>query len=230
MLRRFCFVGLVGVVLLCAVVPTEAVTRVAKKLNFLEIGAGYASPLGKYDHISIIDFADEMGVVRDLEANRVFDPSFSVGISVGQLRNRWLVSLGAIYTKINQLDSFLVSPSFYHEFAVGEMRVIPKFDQFDFRLNVNYMLGDITASDLSPYAGLGAAAGIVSRRIAGTETDYDVNTLLSANFGVEFKLWSSADKRKFVTLASVNSYDLLSSGYRPRNLNIGGAIKVYARP
>jgi len=223
MLRRFCFVGLVGVVFLWAVVPTEAVTRVAKKLNFLEIGAGYASPVGKYDNFNSFNFMNEAN------ADRVFDPSFSIGVSIGQLRNRWLVSLGAVYTKVNQLDTFVVGDYLYYFGPEGGL-VVPDFHQFDLRLNVNYQFTDLTSMNFAPYAGIGLAAGMISMTASGYASEYDINSLLSANFGVEFKLWSSADKRKFITLASVNSYDLLSSGYRPRNLNIGGAIKVYARP
>ena len=84
--------------------------------------------------------------------------------------------------------------------------------------------------NFTPYVGLVAAVGMIAQSAEGYETEYEVNSLLSANFGAEFKLWSSPDKRKFLTLASVNSFDLLSSGYRPRNLNIGGAIKFYGRP
>jgi len=229
MLRRFCFVSLLAALLLMAVIPTEAVTRVGKRFNVLEIGAGYASPAGKYDYIGSIDFIDDMGIVRNLNADQVYDPSFTLGISLGQLRNRWLVTVGAVYTKVNQLDTFKVGYNLWHFGPPGGI-VVPSFNQFDLRLNVNYQFTDLSTMNFAPYAGIGLAAGMISMTAPGYASEYDVNTLLSANFGVEFKLWSSADKRKFVTLASVNSYDLLSSGYRPRNLNIGGAIKVYGRP
>lgn len=229
MLRRFCFVGLVGIVLIVTSAPADAVTRVGRRFNVLEVGAGYASPVGKYDHISIIDFVDEMDMVKDLNADRVYDPSFSLGLSLGQLRNRWLVSVGAVYTKVNQLDTFVVGTNLWY-FGPEGSTVIPNFNQFDLRLNINYQFTDLTTMNFAPYAGLGLAAGLISRSASGYETEYEASTLLSANFGAEFKIWSSADHRKFVTLASVNSYDLLSSGYRPRNLNIGGAIKVYVRP
>jgi hypothetical protein len=229
MLRRFCFVGLVGAVLLCVVGPTEAVTRVGKKFSVLEIGAGYASPVGKYDDFGGESFVDENGIFHQLNADEVFNPSFSIAASLGQLRNRWLVSVGAVYTKVNQLDTIVVGGLGY-VFPDASAIVFSNFNQFDLRLNVNYQFLDISTNQFTPYAGVGLAAGMISETAPGYSTEYDVNTLLSANFGVEFKIWSSADKRKFVTLASVNGYDLLSSGYRPRNLNIGGAIKMYVRP
>ncbi len=229
MLRRFCVVGFAGALLLLAVAPIEAVTKVGRKYNVLEFGAGYASPVGEYDHISQIDFIDDVGIVRNLDADQVYDPSFSIGMSLGQLRNHWSVSVGAVYTRVNQLEAFEVGYNIWR-FGPEGGAVVPDFNQFDLRLNINYQFTDLTNMNFAPFAGLGLAAGLIAQSAPGYETEYEANTLLSANFGAEFKVWTSADKRKFLTLASVNSYDLLSSGYRPRNLNIGGAIKLYVRP
>ena len=53
---------------------------------------------------------------------------------------------------------------------------------------------------------------------------------VSVNFGADIKVWTAPSGRSYVALSSVNSWDLLASGQRPRYLNIGGAIKYYFRP
>ena len=229
MLRSLCAGCLVAALLIAAAEPTDAVTKVGRKYNVLEFGAGYASPVGKYDGFGGEIFMDEYDRFRELEADEVFDPSFSIAASLGQLRNRWHISVGAVYTKVNQLDTIVVGGMGYIFPDITAIE-FSDFHQFDLRLNVNYQFLDISVNPVTPYAGIGLAAGIIAETAPGYSTEYDANTLLSVNFGAEFKIWTSADSRNFVTLASVNSYDLLSSGYRPRNLNIGGAIKIYVRP
>lgn len=229
MLRRSNFVVLVVVLLLVVAASTEAVTRVSKRYNVLDFGAGYANPVGHYDNFGGESFVDLSGRYYRLDADQVFNSSYSIGVFFGQLRNRWMISLGGVYTKVNQRDTIFVGDVGY-VWPYSDAVVFSNFGQWDIRLNVNYQFMDISENQFTPYAGLGLAAGLISETAPGINANYDANTLLSANFGVEFKLWTSANKRSFVTLASVNSYDLLSSGYRPRNLNIGGAIKVYMRP
>ncbi|PWB75851.1 hypothetical protein C3F09_01695 [candidate division GN15 bacterium] len=229
MLRRFCSFGLAATLLLLSVASADAITRVGKKYNVLEFGAGYASPYGHYDNFGGEYFIDQYDRFHQLNADQVFKSSYSIGVFFGQLRNRWMVSVGGVYTKVNQLDTIVVG-NFGYVWPYAGAVVFSNFGQWDLRLDVNYQFMDISENQFTPYAGIGLAAGLISETAPGIDANYDANTLLSANFGVEFKLWTSADKRKFVTLASVNSYDLLSSGYRPRNLNIGGAIKVYMRP
>lgn len=229
MLRKFWLAGLFAVVCLVTVAPADAVTRVGRRLNVVEFGAGYASPVGKYDHLSDVDFIDEYDRFRQLDADEVFDPSFSIGAFGGQLRNHWLVTVGVAYTKVNQLDTIVVG-GFGYVFPYADAVVFSDFHQWDLRVNVNYQFADLTVDPITPYAGLGFAAGLIYESAPGISTTYDANTLFSINFGAEFKIWTAANQRQFVTLASVNSYDILSSGYRPRNLNIGGAIKIYMRP
>lgn len=229
MLRRLVSYGLTMASLMCLGASAEAVTKVGKRFNMFEVGGGRTTPIGSYDHIGIISFVDESGMTRNLDADQVFDPSYSIHAAFGQLRSRVAASVGIVYTKVNQLDTFLVSENLYY-FGPEGAPVTPKFEQVDLRLNCNYHLLDLSASNFSPYVGVGAAVGMISQSAPGYVTEYDLNTLVSVNFGAEFKVWSSVDKRTFLTLASVNSYDLLSSGYRPRFLNIGGAIRFYGRP
>ena len=229
MLRRFWLVTMAGVLLLLSVASADAVSRVGRRFNVFEFGAGYASPIGKYDNFGGESFIDEYDRFRQLDADHVFNSSYSIGAFGGQLRNRVFVSVGVAYTKVNQLDTIVVGGLGY-VFPYADAVVFSDFHQWDLRLNVNYQFADITIDPITPYVGLGFAAGLIYESAPGLSTTYDANTMFSLNFGAEFKVWTSDNNRQFVTLASVNSYDLLSSGYRPRNLNIGGAIKIYMRP
>ena len=229
MLRRLWLAGFVGVMCFVAVAPADAVTRVGRRLNVFEFGAGYANPVGKYDNFGGVEFMDEFDRFRRLDADRVFDPSYSISVAGGQLRNRCLFTVGVTYTKVNQLDTIEVGGLGY-VFPYADAVEFSDFHQWDLRLNFNFQFTDITVDPITPYVGFGLAAGLMYESAPGISTEYDANTMFSLNFGAEFKIWDSPDRRHFMTLASVNSYDLLSSGYRPRNLNIGGAIKIYMRP
>lgn len=229
MLRRYWLVGMAGILFVLSISSADAVTRVGRRFNVLEFGAAYASPVGEYDNFGGVAFMDEYDRFRRLDADRVFDPSFSISVFGGQLRNHIYGSVGVVYTKVNQLDTIVVG-GYGYVFPYADAVEFSDFHQWDLRLNLNYQFADITAAPITPYVGLGFAAGLIYETAPGLSTEYDANTMFSVNFGVEFKIFDAPNARQFVTLASVNSYDLLSSGYRPRNLNIGGAIKIYMRP
>ena len=85
-------------------------------------------------------------------------------------------------------------------------------------------------SSFSPYAGVAVKGGLTRISQTGYSDDHIADIALAVNFGADIRIWSSADARQFLTLSSVNSYDLFGSNNRPLYFNVGGAIKYYFRP
>ncbi|MFQ5453513.1 MAG: hypothetical protein ACE5D6_04930 [Candidatus Zixiibacteriota bacterium] len=208
---------------------TEAgIARVAKRMNVMEFFSGYALPVGNYNGIDIIDFRNTQGFLVDLNAEDVYDPSYFVGFSYGQLRNNHMFySLGFRYVKIATEDTFAVEPGLGYIFDPET----PNFNQYDIDFNLNYFASNPTVSGFSPYVGVGFHGGITS--VTGDnfniESSNDVTLALGINFGADLTIWKSVNKRAFVTLSSVNEYQFFASDGRPKYLNLGGALKYYFR-
>lgn len=214
---------------LVAVSSVGAITKVPRSFGVLEFSGGFSDPTGSYDHIANIDF-DVNGAPVNLKADKLYNSSYFLNVSYGTLRdNHWLVSAGFMWSHINAKDEIV----YYSDPTVDSMFVWqptkPNFNQYDIRLNANYLFNDLEASPWSPFVGLGFAAGFTSQTLRGYKSENETNVAFGVNFGAELKIWQAADKRNFVTLASTNNWDFLTSGYRPANFNIGAAIKVYMR-
>lgn len=208
-------------------VSEARIIRVAKRLNVIEFTAGYSHPVGSYHTIGTIDFRNNIGVIVDIDADRVYDPTFHLGISYGQLRGGHLLySIGFRYTKIETLDTFVVDPYISYLFDP----VKPSFNQYDVDFNLNFLAADIAKAPIAPYVGIGFHGGITAQTATGFQAENWVTLALSLNFGADFKIWGAPKGRSLVTLSSVNSIDLLASNHRPRYLNIGGGLKYYFRP
>jgi hypothetical protein len=201
-----------------------AINRVSKSLGVLEIHGGYSSPTGKIDHIGNNDF-QAGGYVYDVPAKDVFKSSFTMGLTLGVVKkSHWYTSIGFDYTHLRPKDSVYLPQGYIFYFDQ-----VPHFNQYDLRLNANYHFSDIEVSDFTPYVGLGIGAGLTSQTLRGFASETEVNLGLALNFGAEAKLWQDANKRNLVTLASANSWEFFGSGYRPKFLTIGAAIKFYSR-
>ncbi|NOY89530.1 MAG: hypothetical protein GXO93_09140 [FCB group bacterium] len=203
------------------------IVRVAKHLNMIEFYGGYARPVGTYHRIDIIDFLNSQNRIVDLDADKVYDKTFYVGFSYGQLMyNHILYSIGFRYTEIKAKDTFWVEPNYGWSFTPEK----PKFNQYDLDFNLNYFINNPSHSLVSPYFGLGFHGGITAVTGYQIETTTDVTLALGVNFGADFTLWKAPDKRSLVTLSSVNEYQFVASDKRPKYLNLGMAIKYYFRP
>jgi len=203
------------------------IKRVAKRWNVIETYGGYSSPIGSYHTIGTIDFVNASGIIIDIDADLVYDPTFHLGITYGQLRGGHLLySIGFRYTKIETLDTFVVDPTISYIFYP----VKPSFNQYDVEFNVNYLAANISKSPIAPYIGIGFHGGFTSQTATGYETESWFTLAVGLNFGADFKLWGDPKSRSFVTLSSINSIDLLGSDQRPRYLNFGVGLKYYFRP
>lgn len=221
--------SLLSLVLILAVSSlTEArIARVAKRLNVIEFYGGYSHPIGSYHTIGTIDFVNNSGILADVSASRVYDPTFHLGLTYGQLRGGHLLySIGFRYTKIKALDIFVVDPFVSYRFVP----VKPSFNQYDIDFNVNYLVANITKAPVVPYVGVGFHGGITAQTATGFEAENWLTLALSLNFGLDLKVWGTPKSRSLVTLSSINSINVLASDKRPRYLNIGAGLKYYFRP
>lgn len=208
------------------------IVRVARRYNVINLYGCSSSPVGKYDGLAgFVDFTDVENRPADVDADVLFDPTNQLGISYGKLRNsKMLLTIGFRWTKVeamNLRDLTTVNQSGY---AIFFESTKPDLNQYDLDFNFNYLFMNIVDQSFSPYVGVGFRAGVTTVSVQGYESESKLNTTFAANVGAELKIWEGAQKRSFITLASVNSYDLFGSGDRPRYLNIGGAFKYYFRP
>lgn len=201
-------------------------TKVERRLTVLEFFGGGAIPVGTQDGVHPFDFIINNRLV-DLDADDVYDASVTLGLNYGQLiGGRVLVSVGLRYTDINVKDTIDLSIDTILIFGGGPDKL--KWGQYDLDLNFNFYLIDFYESPVAPYVGLGINGGLTRFSSRSFETEYDATIALSANFGFDIKLFGEG-KRSFVTLSSVNNWNFVSSGNRPKYLNIGGALKYWFR-
>lgn len=217
--------------LLAAPVNSEII-RVARRYSVIDFYGGTSSPVGKYDGLAgFVDFTDANGRPADVDADVLFDPTVQLGLRYGELRNsKMLLTIGFRWTKVEAININDLTTVNRTGLAIFFDPKKPGLNQYDLDINFNYLFMSIVDRSFSPYVGVGFRAGVTTATAKGFNSESRINTVLAANVGAELKLWESEKKRSFLTLASVNSYDLLASGDRPKYLNIGGALKYYFRP
>ncbi|MEW5994561.1 MAG: hypothetical protein AB1744_09210, partial [Candidatus Zixiibacteriota bacterium] len=210
---------------------TDAVIRkVGRVYNVIDVYGGYSTPIGEYDELGSAIFTDRNLRVVELKADSVYNATFHVGFTYGQLRGgHFMYSIGFRYTKIETLDTFVTDRVGDTIFFVFFEPRTPSFNQYDVDFNVNVYATNPSKAIISPYVGLGVSAGITSQTDEGFDSQNWLTVNFRVNFGGELKLWEAPKIRSFVTLASINSVDLLASDKHPRYLNIGGAVKYYFR-
>ncbi len=220
------------VILILTASQVVALGRVARRYNVMDFYGGTSSPVGKYESLAdFVDFSDADGRPTDVDGDVLYDPTFHLGFNYGQLRNdRMLVTVGFRWTKIEAINLLGLNTVGREGLAILLDPRKPGINQYDFDFNFNYMFLSIAQRSFAPYVGVDFRAGITSVTAKGFESESRLNTVLAGNFGAEIKLWENAKKRAFLTVASVNSYDLLSSGDRPKYFNLGAALKYYFRP
>ena len=201
----------------------SAIVRVAPTWSFVQFHGGYTVPFGDYNGIPTWEFYDPtVQEFINFDADELYDPSFAIGVNVGQIRGGHLAySIGFRFMK-HALKDFPIE----NEEGLIDFPVNIDVYQYDVDLDLNYYLANTNVSTISPYFGIGVAAGItnVDYKIGANENDG--NVVFRVNAGFDLKLTQAAAPT-YWALASVNSYDLLASGDRPRYLTIGGALRYY---
>jgi len=214
-------------ILLICIISSDAlgISRVARRLNLLEVYGGVGIPSGEYGGLPDIPFVINSRNV-DVKADDIYGSAFHFGVAYGQLKNRhFLVSVGFQFTNHAvedtiplKLDTILILPDGL------------KIRQYDLTLNLNYFFLDLNEQSWSPYFGVGFQAGIASISFNDFPTENEFGTSIGFNFGADLRLWQEAGERSTVTLSSINTWNFVTSNDRPAYLQIGGGIRYWFRP
>ena len=223
---RFLRLIAVALVIVFAISSTSsAITRVARKLNMMDIYAGGSIPWGTYNGTPGDKFILE-GQRYEFDGDQVYDNGFFIGFDYGQLfSEHFLFTVGFCYTHQPLKDTIQNDEVafFYTEGA-------PTLHLYDLNVNLNYLFANLYDFPVSPYVGVGIQPGIASTSLEGYYSRNELTFGMSVNFGAEFKIFTAPSGRSFVTLASDNSWNFVGSNDRPKFFNIGGAIRYYFRP
>jgi hypothetical protein len=224
---RICMIALAIVM---AAGSVGAVSRVSKRLGVFELYGGYSTPTGNIDHLGSSNFIENYRTVN-IPASDVFGSSYTLGISFGMVqKNHLYTSVGFQFSHLRVKDQI--------NFPHSDSAIVfsepdfpkPNYNQYELRFNANYLFNDIEKTGWSPYLGVGLAGGLTNQSLKGYRGETEANIGLLVNFGAEVRIWQDANGRSLVTLASANSYEIAGSGYRPKYLTFGVAIKAYGRP
>lgn len=214
-LKRLLVILMAGAVLITATSADAALKKVARRYNVIETFGGYFTPIGSISGVGSLSFGS--GVEYD--ADQVLGGSGSFGLSIGQVRNNHLLlSVGFAYTKLPHTDFLEYTP------------IDPNFRMYDFGINVNYFASNVSTALFNPYVGLGFKLSFLGIGGKGTSSEYDVNTILALNFGVDLNIYSAPSGRSYFAISSVNSYDFAAPDDRPKYLQIGAGLKYFYRP
>ncbi len=219
-MKKIILIGLLLGLISLTLVPSSdaAIRRVPARYNMVSFFGGYASPYGEYDEIGPLPLTDVEGNRVEVDADQLFEDSWHLGFQYGAFWNQhFLLTLGFRYTSVNLNEEIFLAAD---DIDVG---------QYDLDINLDLYPLDITQVQFSPYVGAGFRAGFTTVGGEGYESESDLTVAASANFGADFKLFTSADARSFVTLASVNDFTFAASSDRPKYLNIGGALRYWFR-
>lgn len=222
---------IVSIVAICMVISTADISsariaRVEKAFNFLEFYVSGSMPVGEYERIGVgdyeIPFYNSQGRLFDLDADEVYKDAVSFGVKYGRLQGeRWSYSLGLEYTTVKHEDTFYVDDLIHmynDEFEQPDIRL------YDLAIDVNFHFANPHKAPFSPFVGVGFNGGILYESV---ESSNEIVYGLGLNFGADVTVWKDPSNRSFVTLSSVNKYQLLADKNRPRYLQIGGAVKYF---
>jgi hypothetical protein len=226
------------IMLLVAPAADAGIKKVAKRLSMIDFYAGGSIISGKYQGLGLDhwnDFFEKGFPSPSIDGSDIYKSTFHFGIDYGQLRNdHFLFTIGFRYTRVQVKDSINIpfdDPKY--DYALMDVDDFIDIHLYDIDFNLNYFFTNAQHSLLAPYVGLGLKGGFMSKdpeSAGGYADENELKFTVSANFGADIKVWTAPSGRSHVALSSVNSWDLLASGQRPRYLNIGGAIKYYFRP
>lgn len=209
--------------LLATAVPSHAVVRAPRQMNFLEFSAGYNQPWGEYNGVPTFEFIDG-GRHYEIDADDLYKSGPSFGIHYGRVaQGRLAMTIGFRYTRPELEETVDLSSTRYLDLQDFNLNL------YEGDINFNYYLTNLNTSPFAPYIGLGVQAGIASFSAEGYDSQNDFSSALGLNFGVDLTLYRNANDGSFMTLASINNLNLFTSNDRPKNLTIGGGLRYFFR-
>lgn len=218
-----CLVLLVIAVSLLSETSTAGIERTAKRWYMFDIYGGTSMAQGEYEGIVGELF---QGAILTVKADSIYEDAFHLGISYAVFRSNILMGLGFRFTDVKYKDTI------YGEYA--NLILFPSLNanmtQWDFDLFAHFYPIDLSAQAFSPYLGFGIQPGLTSVTAKGYKSTNVVTFALSLDFGGDVKISSGEGGRSFVTLSSVNSYQFVGTGDRPKYLNVGVGLKYFFRP
>jgi len=213
------FIVMIATISSVASSSDAAIKRVASRYNMLNFYSGYADPHGEYDQSGMVSFVDYQGRPSDIAGDSLYDATYYLGFDYGTLYSRHvLYMIGFRFTEHNVKD-----------WIFDEIGDEYKLRQYDIEFNANYYLLDLLEFPWSPYVGAGVQGGFTSYSQRGFDNDSELKFAFSLNLGFDLKLFQAPKKRSYVTLASMNNYNLLASDNRPKYLNIGVGLRYFFR-
>ena len=207
---------------------TQAFTAAQNRLGVFELYGAFSAPTGYISHLGNIDFRNIYRPIN-FNASDVYKTSPTLGVTIGTVRmGHWYSSVGFQYTHLRVKDT-IVSPFGDSAIAFNYTDFPkPNFNQYEVRLNSNWQFYDVEAIGWSPYVGMGLGVGTISQTLLGYDSQTELNIGLAMNFGAEVRIWQDPNGSNMVTLASANSWEFAGSGYRPKSLTLGVALKIYS--
>ncbi|MFZ1684289.1 MAG: hypothetical protein WAU88_09195 [Candidatus Zixiibacteriota bacterium] len=204
-------------------------TASRRQLGVFEVTGSLGSPTGLIDHLGDIQFRNAFRRMA-FNSSDVYSHSFALGANIGVVRmGHWCNSVGFQYSRLRVKDTIRYPRSDSALTFNDTDFPKPNFNQYEVRLNSNWQFYDLEKVGWTPYVGMGLGVGIISQSLVGYESHTELNLGMAINFGAEVKIWQDPNGRNLATLASVNSWEFAGSGYRPKFLTLGVALKIYSR-
>ncbi len=231
--RIFLLLAVLVIASVSSVSSVSAFSKVAARYSVIEFYGNSSKPIGSVDRIGIglqgFVFQDDFFQSFDIDAVDVYENSAQIGFSYGSLVNtNTLFSVGFSFTDVKHKENFeQISNGFIYSYYYPK---IFKIRMYNVDFNLNYYFGSPVKQVLTPYAGVGLQAGLLSVSVSNFASESDFVSALSFNFGADLNIWQATNKMAKLNLSSVNSYQIYASDNRPKYMTIGLGLKYYFRP
>lgn len=218
MKRSLILMVLIGIAGVLMVGETQALTKMPKELNYMSFYLGNSSPYGDADGIPGFDFGGGL----ETDASNVWGDALYGGFDYGTVYfNHWSLAIGFRFVS-HEFKNPVVDPDFTWTLNQGT-----KVRQYDVGCDFHYYLNDLRAKNWSPYAGVSLYSGFTTISAPGAESVNRLNLTFGLDFGAEIRVYKSKSSKNFVTLGSVNTYNLLATGDRPKYFQLGGVLRYF---
>jgi hypothetical protein len=183
-------------------------------------------PQGTHKGMPGSPFATDDGDILEFNAPNVYKDGYYLGIGIGQVMDgAWFASVGFDYAR-NEVQR-PIEQRFGDDIFSTTMERGTTYRQYDLTFRTSYSFIDLDHNPMSPFVGLNGSAGLQVLSAPGYASNNEFDFGLGLDFGLDFKVWSASDKRSFMTVSSMNSWNLVSTGARVSHLSVGAGIRYF---